>query len=210
MIRMKRMRRGKLGASATEVAVVIIIIGVLLSLLMPIIGKAREQALKTECISNLQAIGSAVGIYLHSSRGWFPATGDGTYWFEKVYQYMQTRDATAREWEKAKRAFQCPKAKSSQRAFGPGKISYGWNEAFVPYRTVDKSIKSASELILIADSLPGKNSHILFPTGPIRKDRVRMEFRHLGLANVLYADLHAGSLSPQQAFDQFPRYWDLE
>lgn len=48
------------------------IIAVLVSLLLPSLGRAREQARKTQCMSNLKQIGAAVYMYAQENQGLVP------------------------------------------------------------------------------------------------------------------------------------------
>jgi prepilin-type N-terminal cleavage/methylation domain-containing protein/prepilin-type processing-associated H-X9-DG protein len=55
-----------------ELLVVIAIIGVLISIIMPAIGRAREQSRRTACLSNLRQLGYAMMLYTTGFRGWYP------------------------------------------------------------------------------------------------------------------------------------------
>lgn len=56
-----------------ELLVVMVIIALLVGLLLPALGRAREEARKTQCRSNLRQIGLAMMMYANDNRGWLPA-----------------------------------------------------------------------------------------------------------------------------------------
>ncbi len=55
-----------------ELLVVVAIIALLMSLLMPALRGARDQAKMVRCLSNLRQIGGAQAIYFSEERDWFP------------------------------------------------------------------------------------------------------------------------------------------
>ncbi len=63
------------GFTLVELLVVIAVIAMLISILLPVLGRAREQTRAVMCESNLRMLGLAVQMYADGNRGWFPEWG---------------------------------------------------------------------------------------------------------------------------------------
>ena len=62
----------RIGFTLVELLVVIAIIAILAALLLPTLGRTKEQAKITQCLSNFRQIGLAVHMYVYDNEGTFP------------------------------------------------------------------------------------------------------------------------------------------
>ncbi|WDE97204.1 type II secretion system protein [Lentisphaera profundi] len=78
-----------------ELLVVIAIIGILASLLLPSLGKAREKAKIAVCLNNLKQTGFSVTMYVDDNEGYYPyAAGNSGYGWDDFLSSYDGRDLT--------------------------------------------------------------------------------------------------------------------
>jgi len=75
----------KNGFTLIELLVVIVIIGILVAILVPALGRAREESRRAQCKNNLRQIGIGWYLYLDDNDERFPDTSAGTFGGKATY-----------------------------------------------------------------------------------------------------------------------------
>jgi prepilin-type N-terminal cleavage/methylation domain-containing protein/prepilin-type processing-associated H-X9-DG protein len=152
-----------------ELLVVIAIIALLAAILFPVFARARENARRASCQSNLKQIALGMKQYLQDNDGVFPeyfnygpdgtASNDDTGWAEVIQPYL-----------KSTQIYQCPSNPSPPTATFPLTDSYGYTEYFYngnlgshPFGNPQNLVKEAeidysSNVILFGDGGRGSSA----------------------------------------------------
>jgi len=200
---MQHERGHERGTTVLETTVCIIILGVVLSILMPAIGLLRENALSTRCQQHLRAMFPAMQHYMadYLYENWLPASElpNGQFWFQKLEPFVAGH-ASGR----SKENFVCPRAPVTQRGFTRSTVSFGWNERYLSFGVLSNKVNNADETIVVADSLAGPQADtVLAPQGELR-----LATRHRDRANVLFLGGNTAAMTRAEAEFEWPRYWD--
>ena len=183
-----------------ELLVVIAIIAILAAILFPVFGRARENARRSSCQSNLKQIGLGIMQYTQDYDETYPVT----YNQYVAGQYIPWNQ-TVQPYVKSTQLFKCPSNTADYNAspasgpFPAIPASYGMNQAFARYDEQATKIAGINEIstrILVGESLLG-NAFMMFGNWNSGTQLVDNYWsRHLGTANYLFADGHVKSLRP--------------
>ncbi|MHC4185091.1 MAG: type II secretion system protein [Planctomycetota bacterium] len=156
------------GFSLIELLVVISIIALLLSILMPALGKARSMAMRLKCTNNLKQINLAILLYLEANEQTYPCAEDpfpGDYffwmgiWGSFVEPYLGTKISSTNA-----SIMSCPENRTS---FG---FSYAYSMSFYHSPAQIETMNSVGHTFmppLAQPSIPQRSSAVAKPSQKI-------------------------------------------
>lgn len=190
----QRRIRTSFGFTLIELLVVIAIIAILASILFPVFARARENARRSSCSSNMKQIGLGLLQYTQDWDERLPVRADAANsWRTFIMPYV-----------KSTQLFSCPSNKSNKSmadALIP--ISYSCNRNVIgnPGNPGLKlsAVASASQLISIAENMEGTAELSFGRAGfGIPANGQGLFAGHLGMSNYLFVDGHVKSHRPLQ------------
>lgn len=163
-------------------------IGVLIGLLLPLMGAARETGRRTRCMGNVRQLTLATDLYREDSRDWYPPvwTGD-TRWMDLLKADVDEPEV-----------FDCPSSSHIRCTWDPEVyLAYGMN-AFnfggrcLWYGIPAAEVQAPSQTILLADSAAGK--YYVGGGARFRDPVPYVAYRHRERFVAAFFDSHAESL----------------
>jgi len=163
-----------------ELLVVIAIIAVLAAILLPVLGKAKEQGRATACLSNLRQIGVALQLYVHENNNRMPIMYDALLSTNAApVTNLATIDLVLTNHLGSPAILRCPS--DDKKLFERTGSSYSWNFLL--------NGQPADELRAFGIALESHEAPLVFDKEPFHRDRGEQ----LGY-NFLYADGHIRKL----------------
>jgi prepilin-type processing-associated H-X9-DG protein len=216
-----RIRSGHRAFTLAELLAVISVTSLLAATLFPLLGRARENARKASCTSNLQQIGRAWTQYARdydqkTLRFSTSRPGKIFYWWGSFDgTTLKTSEGLLRPYLKSPQVLECPAFKDDSRAV-VGATGYAYNNwylsptsygpapayAEIPRAIGIAQIKTPSETVVMADSarlsIDDKNLKLESNTylSTPRYAYPTLHGRHDAWANVLWADGHVNAVKP--------------
>ena len=117
-----KMSMRKRGFTLIELLIVISIIALLLSILMPALGKMKEQAKKIICQANLKQLDLAIRLYAQDNRDHLPPAwlGPGDDWFTHISDYLSSENVESE-------IYKCPSKKKNDDSGSLAQYGMTWN-----------------------------------------------------------------------------------
>ena len=187
------------GFTLIELLVVIAIIAILAAILFPVFARAREQARKTSCLSNMKQLGTGMMMYVQDHDETMPLTNYATN-LTPTNMYTNEWQNSVQPYLKNKQIFRCPSDTTPNmdeaRPFDSGNgqrsvTSYLYNAHLgattgnaVPTLadTAAKSLaaidRSAEQVLLMEGHLPTRDSVNSFGIDPFGRTRTLWLWRY--------------------------------
>ncbi|MBL8060593.1 MAG: type II secretion system protein [Chthonomonas sp.] len=210
-----------------ELLVVIAIIAVLAACIMPVFAQARSSTHRTACLSNLKQLGLAWAMYAGDNDEQAVPSYYPSHVGEVAWDFTSgSQPGLLNPYTKEKKLNQCPTFKG--KSWGKLHTGYAYNATYIggdywESKTPSSlsQIQDVSGTALFADAGYGQpvmaHNYLRAPSDSLYIAGT-VHFRHLGSANVAWADLHAKatnkgyqSLTPATgALSQGDEAYDLE
>ena len=199
------MRTSRNGFTLIELLVVVAIIGILAALLFPAFARARENARRSSCQSNLKQIGIGILQYTQDYDERFPAQNNlGNSTSSRVDDYAdlgaaQNWIASIQPYAKSWQLFACPSASGNSTVNGNNNNAYLANGVLIrPSGFHQGKVESAAQLVIVHEADIRTNKAVIRPYKTNTTDSLNysgwngstVNKFHFDGGNLLYVDGH--------------------
>jgi len=235
---MRKVLFSKRGFTLIELLVVVAIISILAAILFPVFARARENARRASCLSNLKQLGLAMMQYVQDHNERYPHNAissevtppDGRYWYTNNTNWYWPQILFP--YHKSNQVFYCPS--SPRNASNPAYGNYGATTAMLTTTSDTAKTTALAEVVAPASTyafmdsgsfrlspswalslvstnfyLPGSGAAGSTCTSGDANSHADCETgRHFGGVNIAFADGHAKWLKSSVVVTQAHAYMD--
>ena len=192
-----RVRICKKAFTLIELLVVVSIISVLVSLLLPALGAAREQAKAVICMSNLTQYGKAFLYYADDNNGFLApscqADGGQPWWWNLMAPYLKGGDTINYGFSEI---YSCPSDPDNNNTYAMNRKK-GYDGYYFASNPKRKFHQISPHVVLVIDQTGG-TVHLAYASAWLNwwdnPPRPLVSDRHNGKANSVFFDLHVDAM----------------
>jgi len=207
-----------------ELLVVIAIISLLMAILLPVLGSAREQGKSVGCLSNLRQLAIVAELYTSNNDGYYPIAYmykvKGSVFLSYAWDFTTIKDFSEGEqkvvpgllWQGSmiEKIQQCPAFRGANNWFDDPYTGYNYNTSYIGHGSGETivmpakaaQVKRPGQCALFGDGQysAGANKFMRSPwpseadAGWFGRSAGTQGYRHLGRTNVTYCDGSARSV----------------
>jgi len=187
------------GFTLVELLVVISVIGLLMGILLPALGKARASAKRVQCMSNLRQIGVAMRSYLDDNRDIFPLCCAFPWDITDTSNPDYTPPITKvlAPILKEPKVFICKADNVKKYYLMVGNTSY-WYNGIIPGGSPGLGGITIREYPLVQAGAKEKDIEVMGDFDPVHPGFTGTYRKRVGQKNYLYADWHISNYVKQE------------
>lgn len=224
------------GFTLIELLVVVAIISILVSMLLPSLGKAKDSAKAIACSANLHSIALTHAMWINDHAGYMicssiptiyesgnfgpGAYGAGYTWTEAWvrWNYLSSISYSDSSQNANGTVLDCPSYQADDVTYRYSPC-YGWNYGFLgdyngstgiyTFRKADDVSRPSATLAFADSGGPDRINSTAIHWDYLVVPYLTPQYRHSGKANFAWVDGHVEGKSFAQIYDSSARYWEM-